>query len=34
MNSKVIHAIYDDDDVLLHAVKDVKAANHLSLIHI
>ena len=28
MSSKVIHAIYDDDDVLLHAVKDVKAANH------
>ena len=28
MSSKVIHAIYDDDDVLLHAVKDVKAADH------
>ena len=28
MSNKVIHAIYDDDDVLLHAVKDVKAANH------
>lgn len=28
MSSKVIHAIYDDDDVLLYAVKDVKAANH------
>ena len=28
MSNKVIHAIYDDDDVLLHAVKDVKAAQH------
>lgn len=28
MSNKVIHAIYDDDDVLLHAVKDVKAANY------
>ena len=28
MSNKVIHAIYDDDDVLLHAVKNVKAANH------
>ena len=24
--SKVIHAIYNDDDVLMHAVKKVKAA--------
>ena len=28
MSHKVVHAVYDDDDVLLHAVKDVKAANH------
>lgn len=28
MASKVIHAYYDDDDVLMHAVKRVKAANH------
>ncbi|MCW5516261.1 DUF3341 domain-containing protein [Muriicola sp. Z0-33] len=28
MASKVIHAYYDDDDVLMHAVKKVKAANH------
>ena len=28
MSSKVIHAFYDDDDVLFDAVKDVKAANH------
>ncbi|NJX16089.1 DUF3341 domain-containing protein [Tamlana crocina] len=26
--SKVIHAIYTDDDVLMHAVKKVKAAKH------
>ena len=26
--SKVIHAIYNDDDVLMNAVKKVKAANH------
>ncbi len=28
MSSKVIHALYDDDDVLLNAVKEVKAAHH------
>ena len=28
MASKVIHAFYDDDDVLLHAVKEVIAAKH------
>ena len=28
MSSKVIHALYDDDDVLLKAVKEVKAAHH------
>jgi hypothetical protein len=28
MSNKVIHAIYDDDDVLLKAVKDVREANH------
>lgn len=28
MSHKVVHAVYYDDDVLLHAVKDVKAANH------
>ena len=28
MASKVIYAFYDDDDVLMHAVKDVKAAKH------
>lgn len=28
MASKVIHAFYDDDEVLMHAVKKVKAANH------
>jgi len=28
MSSKVIHALYDDDDVLLSAVKEVKAAHH------
>lgn len=28
MSSKVIHALYDDDDVLLKAVKDVRAAHH------
>ncbi|WP_028289338.1 DUF3341 domain-containing protein [Olleya sp. ITB9] len=26
--SKVIHAIYNDDDVLMHAVKEVRAAKH------
>ena len=26
--SKVIHAIYNDDDVLMNAVKKVKAAKH------
>ncbi|WP_445383145.1 DUF3341 domain-containing protein [Robiginitalea sp. IMCC44478] len=28
MASKVIHAYYNDDDVLMHAVKKVKAAKH------
>ncbi len=28
MSSKVIHALYDDDDVLMKAVKDVRAAHH------
>lgn len=28
MASKVIHAIYNDDDILMHAVKDVRAANY------
>ena len=28
MSSKVIHALYDDDDILLKAVKEVKAAHH------
>ncbi len=28
MSNKVIHAIYTDDDILLDAVKKVKAANH------
>ena len=28
MSDKVIHAIYDDDDVLLKAVKEVREANH------
>jgi hypothetical protein len=28
MATKVIHAYYDDDDVLMHAVKKVKAASH------
>lgn len=28
MSNKVIHAIYNDDDVLLHAVKKVKSAHH------
>ena len=28
MASKVIHAYYDDDDVLMHAVKKVRAAKH------
>ena len=28
MSSKVIHALYNDDDVVLEAVKKVKAANH------
>lgn len=28
MSSKVIHALYDDDDVLLKAVKDVRAAHY------
>mgnify|MGYP000041204622 CR=1 FL=1 len=28
MASKVIHAIYNDDDILMHAVKDVRAAHY------
>ena len=28
MASKVIHAIYTDDDVLMHAVKKVRQAKH------
>ena len=28
MSDKVIHAVYDDDDVLLKAVKEVREANH------
>jgi hypothetical protein len=28
MSNKVIHAIYDDDDVLLKAVKEVREAEH------
>ena len=28
MSSKVLHALYDDDDVLLKAVKDVREAHH------
>ncbi|MCK4562066.1 MAG: DUF3341 domain-containing protein [Flavobacteriaceae bacterium] len=28
MSNKVIHALYDDDDILLKAVKDVREANH------
>ncbi len=28
MSSKVIHALYNDDEVVLEAVKKVKAANH------
>ena len=28
MSTKVIHAIYDDDDVLLKAVKEVREAEH------
>lgn len=28
MASKIIQVFYDDDDVLMHAVKKVKAANH------
>jgi len=28
MASKVIHAFYTDDDVLMHAVKKVKEAKH------
>lgn len=28
MSSKVIHALYNDDEVVLEAVKEVKAANH------
>ena len=28
MSSKLVHAVYDDDDTLLHAVKDVKKAEY------
>ncbi|MFM1877850.1 MAG: hypothetical protein RLZZ241_716 [Bacteroidota bacterium] len=28
MASKIIRAVYDDDDVLMHAVKQVRAAKH------
>ena len=28
MSSKVVHALYNDDEVVLEAVKKVKAANH------
>jgi len=28
MSSKVIHALYNDDDVLMKAVKEVRAAHH------
>lgn len=28
MSSKVIHALYDDDDVLMKAVKEVRAGHH------
>ena len=28
MSSKVIHALYNDDEVVLKAVKKVKAAHH------
>lgn len=28
MASKVIHAVYNDDDILMHAVKEVRAAHH------
>ena len=28
MSSKIVHAVYDDDDTLLHAVKDVKKAEY------
>ena len=29
MSSKLVHAVYDDDDTLLHAVKDVKKAEQV-----
>lgn len=28
MSSKVVHALYDDDEVLMDAVKEVRAAHH------
>lgn len=28
MSNKVIHAIYNDDDILMHAVKKTRAAHH------
>ena len=27
MADKILHAVYDDDDKLMHAVKDLRAAN-------
>ena len=28
MNNKVIHALYDDDDILINAVKDIREKKH------
>lgn len=28
MSHKVLHAVFDDDDTLMHAVKDLRAAHH------
>ena len=28
MNNKLIHALYDDDDILMKAVKDVREKKH------
>ena len=28
MSTKLIHALYDDDDVLLSAVKEIRSAKH------
>ena len=30
MADKILHALYDDDDKLMDAVKDLKASNFLS----